>query len=62
MYIQSFGYVKYKMSNSIRKGRGRNTQFKASKQNYILDLIDTCRIVSKVVYTAWRENFVSSDS
>nr|QXO87392.1 ribosomal protein S12 [Hoya exilis] len=47
---QSYGYVKYRISHPRRKGRGRDTQFKVSKQNSILDLIDTYRILRKAVF------------
>ncbi|KAK4733691.1 hypothetical protein R3W88_007952 [Solanum pinnatisectum] len=47
---QSYGYVKYRISNPSRKGREMDTQFKVSKQNFILDLIDTYRIQRKVVF------------
>ncbi|KAI5638057.1 hypothetical protein M9H77_14492 [Catharanthus roseus] len=47
---QSYGYVKYRISNPSRKGRERDTQFKVSKQNSILDLIDTYRILRKAVF------------
>ncbi|KAI5677026.1 hypothetical protein M9H77_07976 [Catharanthus roseus] len=47
---QSYGYVKYRISNPSRKGRERNTQFKVSKQNSILDLIDTYRILRTAIF------------
>ncbi|RZC81258.1 hypothetical protein C5167_043822 [Papaver somniferum] len=47
---QSYGYVKYRISNPSRKRRETNTQFKVSKQNSILDLIDTYRIMWKFVF------------
>ncbi|KAL2235836.1 UNVERIFIED_CONTAM: 30S ribosomal protein S7, chloroplastic [Sesamum indicum] len=47
---QSYGYVKYRISNPSRKGRETDTQFKVSKQNSILDLIDTYRILRKAVF------------
>ncbi|KAL6511432.1 ribosomal protein S12 [Orobanche minor] len=47
---QSYGYVKYRISNPSRKGMETDTQFQVSKQNYILDLIDTYRILRKAVF------------
>ncbi|KAL7154734.1 hypothetical protein ABFS83_03G021800, partial [Erythranthe nasuta] len=47
---QSYGYVKYRISNPSSKGRETDTQFKVSKQNSILDLIDTYRILRKAVF------------
>ncbi|KAB2034695.1 hypothetical protein ES319_D04G103400v1 [Gossypium barbadense] len=47
---QSYGYVKYRISNPSRKGREMDTQFKVSKQNSILDLIDTYGILWKTVF------------
>jgi len=47
---QSYGYVKYRISNPSRKGRETDTQFKVSKQNSILDLLDTYRILRKAVF------------
>ena len=47
---QSYGYVKYRISNPSRKRRETDTQFKVSKQNSILDLIDTYRILWKAVF------------
>ncbi|KAK8302918.1 hypothetical protein V6Z11_D04G117100 [Gossypium hirsutum] len=46
---QSYGYVKYRISNPSRK-REMDTQFKVSKQNSILDLIDTYGILWKTVF------------
>ncbi|KAG8363169.1 hypothetical protein BUALT_BualtMtG0004300 (mitochondrion) [Buddleja alternifolia] len=47
---QSYGYVKYRIFTPSRKGRETDTQFKVSKQNSILDLIDTYRILLKAVF------------
>ena len=47
---QSYGYVKYRISNHSKKGRETDTQFKVSKQNSILDLLDTYRILWKAVF------------
>lgn len=47
---QSYGYVKYRISNPSRKGRETDTQFQVSKQNSILDLMDTYRILWKAVF------------
>ena len=47
---RSYGYAKYKISNPSRKRRETDTQFKVSKQNSILDLIDTYRILWKAVF------------
>lgn len=47
---QSYGYVKYKISNPSKKRRETDTQFQVSKQNSILDLIDTYRILRKAVF------------
>lgn len=47
---QSYGYVKYRISNPSRKRRETDTQFKVSKQNSILDLIDTYIILWKAVF------------
>ncbi|KAL0295683.1 UNVERIFIED_CONTAM: putative protein in rps12-tRNA-Val intergenic region, partial [Sesamum calycinum] len=47
---QSYGYVKYRRNLPSRKGRETDTQFKVSKQNSILDLIDTYRILRKAVF------------
>ena len=47
---QSYGYVKYRISNPSRKRRETATQFKVSKQNSILDLIDPYRILWKAVF------------
>ena len=48
---QSYGYVKYRISHPSRKGGGEtDTQFKVSKQNSILDLIDPYRILWKAVF------------
>jgi hypothetical protein len=47
---RSYGYVKYKISNPSRKRRETDTQLKVSKQNSILDLIDTYRILWKAVF------------
>ena len=47
---RSYGYVKYRISNPSRKRRETDTQFKVSKQNSILDLIDTYRILWKAVF------------
>lgn len=46
-----YGYVKYRISNpSRKKKRETDTQLKVSKQNSILDLIDTYRILWKAVF------------
>uniref|UniRef100_F6HT00 Uncharacterized protein n=1 Tax=Vitis vinifera TaxID=29760 RepID=F6HT00_VITVI len=47
---QSYGYVKYRISNPSRKRRETDTQCKVSKQNSILDLMDTYRIMWKAVF------------
>lgn len=47
---RSYGYVKYRISNPSRKRKETDTQFKVSKQNSILDLIDTYRILWKAVF------------
>ena len=47
---QSYGYVKYRISNPSKKRRETDTQFQVSKQNSILDLIDTYRILWKAVF------------
>ena len=47
---QSYGYGKYRISNPSRKRRETDTQFKVSKQNSILDIIDTYRILWKAVF------------
>nr|AFK49064.1 unknown [Lotus japonicus] len=47
---QSYGYVKYRISNPSKKRRETDTQFQVSKQNSILDLIDTYRILRKAVF------------
>ncbi|KAB2084466.1 hypothetical protein ES319_A05G335700v1 [Gossypium barbadense] len=47
---QSYGYVKYNISNPSRKGWEMDTQFKVSKQNSILKLIDTYEILWKTVF------------
>ena len=47
---QLYGYVKYRISNPSRKRRETNTQWKVSKHNSILDLMDTYRILWKVVF------------
>ncbi|KAK7376252.1 hypothetical protein VNO78_34838 [Psophocarpus tetragonolobus] len=49
---QSYGYVKYRISNPSRKRKGgeTDTQFQVSKQNSILDIIDTYRILWKAVF------------
>ena len=47
---QSYGYVKYRISNPSRKRGGTDTQFQVSKQNSILDIIDTYRILWKAVF------------
>ncbi|KAH0440101.1 hypothetical protein IEQ34_025750 [Dendrobium chrysotoxum] len=49
---RSYGYVKYRISNPSRKRRETDTQLKVklSKQNSILDLIDTYRILWKAVF------------
>ena len=47
---QSYGYVKYRISNPSRKRGETDTQFQVSKQNSILDLIDTYRILWKAVF------------
>ena len=51
---QSYGYVKYRISDPNRKGREMYTQFKVSRQNSILDLIDTYSILWKVVFDGSR--------
>ncbi|KAJ6865593.1 hypothetical protein NC651_035995 [Populus alba x Populus x berolinensis] len=43
---QSYGYGKYRISNPSRKRR----ETEVSKQNFILNLIDTYRIMWKVVF------------
>lgn len=46
-----YGYVKYRISNPSRKKKKEtDTQLKVSKQNSILDLIDTYRILWKAVF------------
>jgi hypothetical protein len=40
----------YMISNPSGKMKETNTQFKVSKQNYILDLIDPYRIMWKVIF------------
>ena len=47
---QSYGYVKYRISNPSKKRRETDTQVQVSKQNSILDLIDTYRILRKAVF------------
>ncbi|KAJ4825617.1 hypothetical protein Tsubulata_039188 [Turnera subulata] len=47
---KSYGYGKYRISNPSRKRRETDTQFRVSKQNSILDLIDTYRILRKAVF------------
>ncbi|KAF1876936.1 hypothetical protein Lal_00033861 [Lupinus albus] len=47
---QSYGYVKYRISNSSRKRGETDTQFQVSKQNSIFDLIDTYIILWKAVF------------
>ncbi|KAG4162534.1 hypothetical protein ERO13_D01G120066v2, partial [Gossypium hirsutum] len=47
---QLYGYVKYRISNPSRKWREMDTQFKVSKQNSILDLIDTYGILWKIIF------------
>jgi hypothetical protein len=47
---QSYGYGKYRISNPSRKRRETDTQFKVSKQNSILHLIDTYRIMWKAIF------------
>jgi hypothetical protein len=47
---RSYGYVKYRISNPNRKRRETDTQSQVSKQNSILDLIDTYRILWKAVF------------
>lgn len=47
---QSYGYVKYRISNPSKKRGETDTQFQVSKQNSILDLIDTYRILRKAVF------------
>ena len=47
---QSYGYVKYRISNPSKKRRETDTQFQVSKQNSILDLIDTYRSLRKAVF------------
>lgn len=58
---RSYGYVKYKISNPSRKRRETDTQFKVSKQNSILDLIDidTYRILWKAVKPTNQSFFLS---
>ncbi|KAJ4848579.1 hypothetical protein Tsubulata_043577 [Turnera subulata] len=45
-----YGYGKYRISNLSTKRRETDTQFRVSKQNSILDLIDTYRILRKAVF------------
>ena len=45
-----YGYGKYKISDPSGKRRETDTQFKVSKQNSILDLIDPYRILWKAVF------------
>ena len=47
-WLKWYEHVKYRISNHIRKRRDMDTQFRASKQNFILNLIDTYRILWKV--------------
>src|ERR1035438_323763 len=47
---RSYGYVKYRISNPNRKRRETDTQSQVSKQNSILDLIDTYRILWKALF------------
>ncbi|KAJ6874237.1 hypothetical protein NC651_032915 [Populus alba x Populus x berolinensis] len=47
--MNGFVFV-YRISNPSRKRRQTDTQFKVSKQNSILNLIDTYRILWKVVF------------
>ncbi|TYI63800.1 hypothetical protein E1A91_D09G042100v1 [Gossypium mustelinum] len=58
---QSYGYVKYKIFCPSRKGSETNTQFKVSKQNSILDLIDTYRILWKSVFDESRMYVLEGD-
>nr|YP_010204927.1 ribosomal protein S12 [Leymus duthiei]UAV85468.1 ribosomal protein S12 [Leymus duthiei] len=46
----SYGYGKYRISDPSGKRRETDTQFKVSKQNSILDLIDPYRILWKAVF------------
>ena len=45
-----YGYGKYRISNTSRKRMETDTQFKVSKQNSILDFIETYRILWKAVF------------
>src|SRR6185437_7540771 len=47
---RSYGYGKYRISDPSGKRRETDTQFKVSKQNSILDLIDPYRILWKAVF------------
>ncbi|KAB2009972.1 hypothetical protein E1A91_D10G207700v1 [Gossypium mustelinum] len=53
---QSYGYVKYR-----RKWRETDTQFKMSKQNSILNLIDTYGILWKTVFDESRMYSLEGD-
>ncbi|KAF3784770.1 hypothetical protein EJ110_NYTH28696 [Nymphaea thermarum] len=50
----SYGYVKYRISNPSSKRRETDTQFQVNKQNSILNLIDTYRILWKVIFNESR--------
>ncbi|TYG79636.1 hypothetical protein ES288_D02G154100v1 [Gossypium darwinii] len=58
---QSYGYVKYMISSPSRKGKETDTQFKVSKQNSILDLIDTYKILWKTVFDESRMYSLEGD-
>ena len=47
-WLKWYEHVKYRISNPIRKRREMDTQFRASKHNFILNLIDKYRILWKV--------------
>ena len=51
---QLYGYVKHRISNPSRKMRETNTQCKMSKQNSILDLMDTYRILWNAIFNESR--------
>ena len=51
---QLYGYVKHRISNPSRKRRETNTQCKMSKQNSILDLMDTYRILWNAIFNESR--------
>jgi hypothetical protein len=47
---QSYGYGKYRIPIPSRKRRKIDTQFKVSKHNSILNLINTYRIMWKAIF------------